>query len=709
MTGKHCIFCPQETVFEDGSEGKVRDSVFVIMPFRWNLDTFYEWRLKPFLAANGIDKERIKRADEFSRTGYVMCEKTCLRIQQAALVVVDLSVVNANVYYELGIAIGLNKPILAVAEKETWNSTSEQFCKATGLDPNLVLPYTNVGSLERELKRELAEYAFRVPLGQRNAKTRVVAVLVRDKPSPVAGPSGGSETERQKNDDIQVSFQEAIKAAVEVAVGMLREKTDSRELKGIFSTLNEEIKELADCKHMHLTNESHSPQQFDQIAPHLDSALIAIIDLAQEDPLAYFWLGYCHGRNINVIPIYRGNPASENVLAFDIRALWYMDHKPKETKQLATKLAAVLEPILIRDVNTQQRRVFWERITRRGRVHIYNGAVHYRELNREVVGDWDLRTASELISYLSSTDESVVPVLQSPIYSPETIAEKLQKEVNREFISTYVELVKQELSGKNCVIVASADVNPITEIVLAYSYEPAGMQVVSPPASFSNEAQKNDDVTVIAIKSPARITSSAENESAAEVTKVNGPAQAALPLRFARTMADLGKQRGFLIDGKPRVLDYLSQDDPDARCSILAHLAIVRNPFTPKDNIIVILNGVSGPATFGLAEALTGGADGSKAQASEILLKTINKVWSSAMNGSERRHNGVEAILQVNIEPPHGEHAESGANDTSAHGKSRALATSIKNKFYDMREVARWSFYVPDGSPIRTGNPRPFP
>lgn len=59
-----------------GGAGKDRDSAFVIMPFRPNLDTFYEWRLKPYLESAGFRSDRIRRADQFSNTGYVMCEKT---------------------------------------------------------------------------------------------------------------------------------------------------------------------------------------------------------------------------------------------------------------------------------------------------------------------------------------------------------------------------------------------------------------------------------------------------------------------------------------------------------------------------------------------------------------------------------------------------------------------------------------------------------
>src|SRR5437868_14134057 len=108
------------------------------------------------------------------------------------------------------------------------------------------------------------------------------------------------------------------------------------------------------------------------MARNLNSALITIVDLVSQDALSFFWLGYCHARNINIIPVYREEsdrnsttngrayqqypakspyeeaagperrrrPPKEHILAFDIRALWYMWHKEEEAKKLAEKLAA---------------------------------------------------------------------------------------------------------------------------------------------------------------------------------------------------------------------------------------------------------------------------------------------------------------------------------------------------------------------------------
>lgn len=687
MTGKQCIFCPQDTVFDGHSGPKERDSVFMIMPFRPHLDAFFYWSLKPYLSSFGIEDSNIRRADHFANTGYVMCEKICLRIQQAALVVVDMSLRNPNVYYELGLAVGLNKPLLVMCDEDRERDYEPGEWRAIGLQANDVVKYPNVGLYEAK-EHPLERGVTKVSLEPRKAEMNILALLVRD--------SGKSLNERVKQDntDIDVGFDKAIEAAVGVAVSRL--------------PLEDPVgsKSLKKCHVRFLTEEGGGPSPYLDIVRHINTALVCIVDLAGENPLSYFWLGYCHARNINVIPIYReqatkpngsdgiGKVLSSHVLAFDIRALWYIQHDLMKTKDLAGKLQAALEPILVRDVAIQERRAFWERLTRGGRVHIYNGAVHHGEINREVVGDWDLRTASELVRYLSSTEESVVPVLESPVYSPETIAEKLDTDFNEEYLSEYLEQVREELKEKSCLIVASADVNPLTEILLAYAYEKG--EANGTPICF--QRYDDDTAAVVALKG---------GETSKMSTDSNKCDIGDLARRFYRSTESPG--RGFSIDGAEHTLPYYSQDEAVEPFSILAQLVILRNPFSEaRDNVIVILNGVSGPATLGAAEVLTGGTTREKNAASELILKAVNSAWESSLEKEQtpRRYNGVEALIEVDVVPPVFAQDEAGKE-----GEIVNIKQKVSGKFYDKRIVNKWLLYKPNPplKSIRVGNPRPFP
>jgi hypothetical protein len=117
-------------------------------------------------------------------------------------------------------------------------------------------------------------------------------------------------------------------------------------------------------------------------------------------------------------------------------------------------------------------------------VHIDTGAVHSGEFSREMVGDWYQRTVSELVRYLSSTNETVTPVLAPPVDTPEYSARgknadnnsaspKTPKQVplSPKFKNDYLRRVAHELWDKNCVVVASADVNAFTEILLSTAYQ----------------------------------------------------------------------------------------------------------------------------------------------------------------------------------------------------------------------------------------------
>ena len=776
MTGKRCIFCPEDTVFESQKSGpRERDTVFVIIPFKPNLMTFLDWSLKPYLRHFGIAQDKIRTADNFSNTGYVMCEKICLRIQQAGLVAVDLSVINRNVYYELGIAIGLSKPLLVLCDGSVADSRTDESWKPLGLSKQFILNYPSVGHLNAE-NNELIKHVIKVPLRPRVSAMKIVPLLVRD-------------PEYQNSDnhrDIPVPFNRALEAAIGVAIQQLDEKVRNKQsdnaLEQTFEALKERtldtstncttsmVEKLKKCDIHYLTDSNGNERPFTDIAQAIDSSLACIIDLASENPLAYFWLGYCHGRNINVIPINRNTPLEtstiipgtlshvddqvrkpthntrDEVLAFDIRALWYMRHDETDVKSLSGKLSAVLEPILIRDVTTQQRRVFGERLTRGGQVYIYTGAVHHQELQREVVGDWDLRTASELVRYLSSADESVVPAIEPPNYAPLAISEKLKlKDVEwtDAYKQAYIGLLRKELHGKNCVIVASADVNPLTELVLAEAYKKAKDGI--PPICFcsAKESKAEDHRAIVAIKGIGN------NKEFEELNR-----RPVLHRRFARllrkeelhqlpfgvsskgtfTPGYHGAQRGFLIDGEPYVMPYQSQDQKErAKFDILAHLVFLRNPISP-DNFIVILNGVSGPATYGLAEVLTGGEEGKHALKSEQILGRLNQAWATQVQGQSA--NGVEAIVKVQVELPDkpndtpcsnhiltnvsntdNDDTQPSSNDQidfeGADCDIESNETNVKiDETYDKRNVTGWELYEPEKSSlphIRIGNPRAFP
>ena len=701
MNGKPCIFCNQENLnsydnssVEQSDCRTINSSIFVIMPFRPNLDTFYEWSLKQYLTEGlGIDESKIRRADEFRNIGYVMCEKICRRIQEASLVVVDLSLDNPNVFYELGLAIGLNKPLLVVCDDKKQKMKSETFWHSLGIDikgqkslDKIIVNYPNVGYLDGT-NQKIGNMVTRVKLEPLNPGMNIAPLLVP------------AELPDVNQDDIDVSFESSIKAALGVAINNL--KKSNYNLAGVneaLEDLSEQVRTLWEDQtsdpFIFKKDETYSAKSFEEISSKINTAFACIVDLAGEKPHSYFWLGYCHSRGVNVIPIFRpvksdskneevdreDDSQSKHVLAFDIRALWYIDFRENSTHKLALLLQGVLEELIARDVPKRERNIFWERLTREMRVNVFTGAVHHEELNREVVGDWDLRTVSELVHFLSSADESVIPELEKPIYALETIRLKQKEKWDVDSLKAYLMNMEQQLADKSCLIIASPDVNPLTEVALAKMFGVYNL-------CYQGNSDKRDyynDRLVIALKEKSPDGSSNEVESMKE--------ESIAPF-FTRSHKDVSQgYRGFLV-GSSKIIQekYRSQDEAESKdyeqFYVLAHLVVMKNPFSKKikDTIIVLLNGVSGPGTFGLAEILTGGANEHKALSSEILLKEINQLWASEV--VKDNFKGIEAIIKVKIKPD---------------------IEEMDSVFSDVRTVTDWEKWLPDDGEdnITNDNPR---
>jgi hypothetical protein len=135
---------------------------------------------------------------------------------------------------------------------------------------------------------------------------------------------------------------------------------------------------------------------------------------------------------------------------------------------------------------------------------------------------------------------------------------------------------------------------------------------------------------------------------------------------------------------------------------------VLKNPFSPEnsEDIIVLLDGVSGPGTFGLAEALTGGITAEKGTQSELFLKDLNQAWQDAPNA-----RGIEAFIKVQVAPsssPSGDdgHPPDGAANESRADKSRVRA--LAERLSDDRIVAGWEL-CDAIEEVESANPRPIP
>jgi len=688
MTGKQCIFSSQV------AEGAVKPisgrdlAVFVVMPFRPNLETFYRWSLKPFLVQGyGIPEKHVQRADEVRDIGYIVCEKICRKIQEADLVLAEISSLNANVFYEIGLAYGLERPIVLMRNAEPSDNVLRDGCVRQSLDlqSHSVFEYPGIQVLNSQYdEHRLSRHITRPRIHEKLIRKLQISALRVDRDQTQQPDSQAEE------DDIELNFKQVVPGAVGVAMAEIRNDLKDPENEHAHEnwaevTMDIRDKDWQDFSTVHPVVVD-GKRGFDEIAREIERSFCTIVDLSRNDPVACFWLGYCHARGLNAIPVYRigsveSQPEREHTLAFDIRALWYAEYDSRKPYEFKTKIREILEHLLERDLPDRQKRAFWDRFPPERKLKVFTGAVHNAELNREMVGDWDVRTVSELFSYLPSVREAMAIELVTPLYSPEEAyrhSRAADSSISKEdFIELYRQGIEDQLKDANAIVIASPDVNPVTEYLLHKIYS-----VKEPKEPFDECKTPEYDGFVVWKKLVKR-------QSSDQPVSSEQKGQFQFPRLFYRQEETeqhekSDQRRGFaqhalthlhIVDKFAR--PYSSQDECTDEFSLLGHLVIARYP--PQDdsgNLVVLLNGVSGPATFALAQILTGGGGGGlhafpeMKSKSEQMLLGINKLLD------RQDCIGVEAIVKIKIVPS--------LDPSDSTGRDRT--------YVDSRQVHSWDF-----------------
>lgn len=93
--------------------GKDHKTCFVLMPFKEPFDFYFKKIIKPAVEANGF---LVERGDSLYRSTTIM-DDVWNGIRKAAILVAELTERNPNVFYELGLAHALSKPVVLISEK----------------------------------------------------------------------------------------------------------------------------------------------------------------------------------------------------------------------------------------------------------------------------------------------------------------------------------------------------------------------------------------------------------------------------------------------------------------------------------------------------------------------------------------------------------------------------------------------------------------
>jgi nucleoside 2-deoxyribosyltransferase len=678
-------------------------SGFTIIPFKPNFITFYQLCLSRYVTGDYFQQISLEKADSVRKTGYVICEKICKKIQESDFVIADISVPNPNVFYELGLAYGSEQKIFLIANRGSeFAKAVKVYCADTPLleyDNLNILSQNNFDLTGKYWKFEKQE----IPLECKTLlliddSSVVKAIPIKDSKKREKSTSKVDEdntneavtrSQRDGNtvqEDIEIDFITHVKAALGVAIVNIEDivsKNSGSDLlipeiyREWISKLKGDEKE-SDNEGIKLALDTN---RFRDVLTQVNKAFCVLIKTGKGcHPMMYFWLGYCHARGKNVIPITEinirpdKNEADETFsdLAFDIRALWHIIFDAKSPDNLEKALEESLYQMILNDYSEWSRKRFWDEILeKRGKVSIFTGALHNQEIGREMIGDWDLRAVSELTSYFASHQYRAS--IESPVYHYPALENKMSME-------EYVRSLKRMLRDKNCVIIASPDVNPLTEIVLCQVY---GLKPENWFDGKYDAAQENNSA-VVAFKEVKRQLSALNDEQTPTTSnKVKLTFYREDPPRGNESEDDEKEKKKLKRGFKTRFFkglkdfrlegDFIDQMREEGEFNVHAHLAVVPNPFSSPSarKFIVLLNGVSGPATFALTHVLTGGVSEEfvsyrsaqlsspeessstksfdpKSESEKILKSLLTEFISSQ---KEKSNRGVQCIISVGVGP----------------------------------------------------------
>ena len=91
MTGKGCVHTEHiDKEWESRIKTNETFLSFMVRPFKPNVEAFFELCLERYILENYQIEEKIlemEQADKIRRTGYVVCEKICRRVQSVDFIV----------------------------------------------------------------------------------------------------------------------------------------------------------------------------------------------------------------------------------------------------------------------------------------------------------------------------------------------------------------------------------------------------------------------------------------------------------------------------------------------------------------------------------------------------------------------------------------------------------------------------------------------
>jgi nucleoside 2-deoxyribosyltransferase len=319
---------------------------FVVMPFSRLMDQIYDNQIYPCLCS--MMKEGAQRADEIKAVGYVVCEKICKPIQEAQVVVAELSTGNSNVFYELGLAVALGKHIIPLIQdgKEADEKTARILDRMALPETRACFyrPFTFLPSHQVRVHAHVwHDSVFRLESQRLSFAPDCVNVLA-------LLADGGSFQEQVSGTSMAYRIDDICESVICASLDKLPRAERAKHV-------------------IRMSDAWYSHYDFPEILSQIRAANLVIVCTSTDEPLSYFCLGYSHGLGKYTIPITaigpkchssqekgQAKPVAEPGLPFDVRALWHIHFTMDTIDDLRQQLDAVLG-LLLQDEHNQASQV----------------------------------------------------------------------------------------------------------------------------------------------------------------------------------------------------------------------------------------------------------------------------------------------------------------------------------------------------------------
>ena len=555
------------------------------MPFKPLLDHLYITQLRPCLES--IFKS-VNRADDITMTGYIICEKICKEIQSSQLICAEISSDNHNVFYELGLAFALRRGICLLIQKDTVSERKDLLAKLD-IKEKEITKYDPFDILDKnELRLKLNRYSP-------SMDKKYITILLSDM---------GTFEEKISDSLFKYKIDSICKSAIHRCLDQLDNNPEESVLKFL------QRKTIIISKNDYLDISSKSSVQFSNIQEYIENSECVFICTSENEPSSYFWLGYAHGLDKVVIPISARRDfikLGENgfddrlkksvILPFDVRALWHIYFSKNKIDQLEKQVNNILNIIAFGDRERTNRKKFWDRFLEPGQVSIFVGAVELTKNNRHVVGEWDYRAVAELTSFFTSIKETTESYIQTPTIQ---ISQELIKKRANQKLNKYIKDLTDRLNERNSIVIASADVNDMTELALCKMTQqnhPFHPTCRNDPSFYGFVAFKEQKTS--------EISSNYKEQKTSEISSNY------IYFETDKTEYDV-EYRGFKYYSAGTVnprhifkMEYELYNRSTKDISIF-YAYLCKYYFREVKRQVIVLQGITGPATLGIVQALTG-------------------------------------------------------------------------------------------------------